>query len=471
MVNSGKRITKLADMPLDVSLSDLNSEEKEAELVAKIKLLFKSNHIGASKIVLGLSGLHCLTRPVSLPELPKTMVEEAITREAKRVLPVPLDQLYISWQIMSASEGKMQVFVVATPKHIADTLVRVLSKAGFKPYLMDIKPIALARVSREATAIIVDIQPKEFDIIVMSQGVPKTVRTVPFPQEYLARTDRLSIVRDELKRTIQFYNSNNPESVIEPNTPMLVSGELVDEAETIEFLAQELGYKVSLLLSPMKCLKQLDPSHHLVNVGLALKELDKEAGPLLPNINILPLPYQPKQIPRGRLMAVPAAAMAVGLVVLLVLTVQNAAAKIEKDQNTLELTTLQLEQKQAQKKVLSESIAVMEQQLSGIETARDNFIAALESMNTKGELMNGDLNATVDNVVADLKLTGINYSGDLLLLTGQASTENEVMQYVRKLQDTGRFSEVTITGLVRVVDEETTTEYMKYSLDLRLKEG
>ncbi len=471
MVNSGKRITKLADMPLDVSLSDLNSEEKEAELVAKIKLLFKSNHIGASKIVLGLSGLHCLTRPVSLPELPKTMVEEAITREAKRVLPVPLDQLYISWQIMSASEGKMQVFVVATPKHIADTLVRVLSKAGFKPYLMDIKPIALARVSREATAIIVDIQPKEFDIIVMSQGVPKTVRTVPFPQEYLARTDRLSIVRDELKRTIQFYNSNNPESVIEPNTPMLVSGELVDEAETIEFLAQELGYKVSLLLSPMKCLKQLDPSHHLVNVGLALKELDKEAGPLLPNINILPLPYQPKQIPRGRLMAVPAAAMAVGLVVLLVLTVQNAAAKIEKDQNTLELTTLQLEQKQAQKKVLNESIAVMEQQLSGIETARDNFIAALESMNTKGELMNGDLNATVDNVVADLKLTGINYSGDLLLLTGQASTENEVMQYVRKLQDTGRFSEVTITGLVRVVDEETTTEYMKYSLALRLKEG
>ena len=383
MVTRGKRITKLADMPLDMSLSDVSGEEKDAELVAKIKLLFKSNRISTRKIILGLSGLHCLTRPIILPELPKTMLNEAITREAKRVLPVPLDQLYISWQIISTSEGKTQVFMVAIPRHIADTLVRILNKTGFKPYLMDIKPIALSRVSREANAIIVDIQPKEFDIIIMSGGIPQTVRTVSFPREHLTQMDRLSIVRDELKRTIQFYNSNNPENLMQPNTAMLVSGELVDEAETMEFLAQELGYKVSLLLSPLKCLKQLDPSHHLVNVGLALKELVKEAGPLLSNINTLPLPYQPKQIPRNRLVAVPAAVVAVGLVVLLFFTVQNAAAKIEKDQSTLESTRMRFEQKQAQKKELVQNIAATEKKLASMIADRKNYTAALESMNNR----------------------------------------------------------------------------------------
>jgi type IV pilus assembly protein PilM len=471
MVNRGKRITKLADMPLDVNLGDTSNEEKEAELVSKIKLLFKSNRIGARKIILGLSGLHCLTRPVSLPELPKTMVDEAITREAKRVLPVPLDQLYLSWQIISSAEGKIQVFVVAIPRHIADTLVRVLNKAGFKPYIMDIKPLALSRVSREATAIMVDIQPKEFDIIVLFQGVPKTVRTVPFPQEYLAQTDRLSIVRDELKRTIQFYNSNNPDNAIQPNTAMLVSGELVDEAETIEFLAQELGYKVSLLLSPLKCLKQLDPSHHLANVGLALKELPRESGPSLPNINALPFPYLPKQIPRGRLMAVPAAAAAVGVIVLLVFMVQNAAAKIEKDQATLESTRLQLVQKQADKKELTENITVMEQTVAGIEASRDSYIAALDSINNAGDLMNGDLNASVDNVVAGLELSSINHSGNQMLLNGQALTENEVMQYVRNLQNTDRFSEVTIASISRIIESDNATDFMNYSLVLSLKEG
>jgi hypothetical protein len=305
----------------------------------------------------------------------------------------------------------------------------------------------------------------------MSKGIPQTVRTVPFPQEYLAQTDRLLIVRDELKRTIQFYNSNNPDNFMQSNATMLVSGELVDEAETIEFLAQELGYKVSLLLSPLKCLKQLDPTHHLVNVGLALKELVKESGPLLPNFNALPLPYQPKQIPRDRLMAVPVAAVAVGLVVLLVFTVQNAAAKIENDQDTLKSTQLRLEQRQAQKKELVEGIAVMEKKLSSTEAERNNYTAALESMNNKGNLVNGDLKVIVDNVVTDLELRDINNNGSQMALSGQAATEQEVMQYVRKLQDTGRFLEITISDITRIIASDNSTDVMNYQLALKLKKG
>jgi type IV pilus assembly protein PilM len=471
MVTRGKRITKLAYMPLDLNLVDLNNEEKEAELINKIKLLFKSNHIGARKIILGISGLQCLTRPVSLPELPKAMLEEAITREARRVLPVPLEQLYLSWQIVSSFEGKIQVFLVAIPKQIADTLVEILNKTGYKPYLMDIKPLALARVSREATAIIVDIQPKDFDIVILSKGIPQTIRTVSFPLEYLAITDRLSIVRDELKRTIQFYNSNNPDNLIQTNTAMLVSGELVDEAEAVEYLTQELGYKTSLLVSPLKCVKQLDPSHYLTNIGLALKELVSEAGPSLPNFNTLPLPYQPKQISRARIIAVPAAVVAVGLVVLFVFMIQNAAAKIEQDQVTLESTQLSLTQKQAQKVELGASIMEMEQKIVDIETARDTYIAALDSLNNEGQLMNGDLDATVDNIVTDLELYRISHDIDQLILNGTALTEEEVMQYVRNLQNTGRFSEITISNLTRVTDTDNGTDFMNYTLIIRLERG
>jgi type IV pilus assembly protein PilM len=471
MVTRGKRITKLAYMPLDINLSEINTEAKEDDLVNKIKLLFKSNHIGVRKIILGISGLHCLTRPVSLPELPKAMVEEAITREARRVLPVPLDQLYISWQIVSTLEGKIQVFVVAIPKYIADTLVRILYRTGFKPYLMDIKPLALARVSREATAIIVDIQPKEFDIIIMSKGMPQTIRTVPFPQEYLAHADRLSILRDELKRTIQFYNSNNPDDAIQDSAVMFVSGELVDEAETIEYLTQELGYNVSPLASPLKCAKQLDPSHHLVNVGLALKELLSEAGPSLPNFNVLPAPYLPKQLSRGRLMAIPAAAGAVGILVLLVFMIQGAAAKIDQDQQTLASTNQILELRQNQRIELNQNIAATVQALADIEMSRDALLAALDSLDVNQELLNGDLNAVVDNTVPNLEINRIDHEGDQLLVSGQATTEEEVMQYVRNLQNTGRFSEVTINGLTRNMASDTSPETMSYSLVIQLMGG
>ena len=474
MVTRGRRITKLAEVPLDTNLGDINTADKESELVSKIKHLFKSNKIAARRIILGLSGLHCLTRPVILPELPRAMLSEAMTREAKRVLPVPLEQLYISWQIISVSEAKIQAFMVAVPRQIADMLVRVLNQAGYKPYLMDIKPLALARLSREANALIVDVQPKEFDIVIMVAGIPQPIRTVAFPEESLSLKEKISIIKEDIKRTLQFHNSNNPENHIQSNSMMLVSGELAEEPELYEALSFELGFKAALLSSPLKCQKQLDPSHHLVNVGLALKEIIREAGPLLPNFNTLPEPYQPKPISVNRILAIPASAVAVGLIVVLAMTIQNAAASIDTVQTQLNSSNFLLEKKQAQKKELGESVAALEQRIAGAETARKNFIAALETFNKNGDRMDNDLQATVDSVINDLDLGIINHSGTQVSLSGNAVTEQEVLKYVRKLDATGRFSEITIGNLNRVEGsgEEGASDNssMTFTLSIKLKD-
>jgi type IV pilus assembly protein PilM len=473
MVTRGKRITKLADVPLDINLNDIGGKEKEEELINKIRLLFKTNRISTNKVILGMSGLQCLTRPLTLPELPKTMLDEAINREAKRVLPISPEQLYLSWQILSTAEGKTQVYLVAIPKNIADNILGILSQAGIKPYLMDIKPLALSRVSREATAIIVDVQPREFDIIIMVGGIPQPLRTVPFPREYLAMGDRVSIVKDEFRRTIQFYNSNNPENPIPPSTTIYVSGELVDEQEIMDSMSEELGYRISPLTSPLKCVKQLDPSHHLTNIGLALKELVKGSGPLIPNFNTLPAPYQPKQISRDRLMALPATAAAVGLVVLLLVTVQGAAADINSTQTLLESTQFVLEKKQAQKKELGEEIKTLQNKLSSIESRQKKYVSALETINSEGTMVNANLQTVVRNVVTDLDLSSIAYIGEQVNLAGSGKTEQEIFKYVRKLQDTQRFVEITITNISRGSESSgnTTEEVMNYSLAIRLKKG
>jgi type IV pilus assembly protein PilM len=470
MATRGKRITKLADMPLDTSLGEIDTPEKEAQLAEKIRYLFKSNRIGTKKIILGISGMHCLTRPITLPELPRAMLEEAVTREARRVLPVPVEQLYISWQTVSITGGKLQAFMVAMPRTSADMVLRIVDQAGFKPYMMDIKPLALARLSREATAIIVDVQSSEFDIVIMAKGIPQPIRTVPFPRETPSMIERLTIVKDELERTVQFYNQNNADTKIQAGTSLLVSGELADEPELYEALGKETGFDVAPLASPLKCLKHLDPSRHLVNVGLTLKELTRESGPLLPNFNTLPAPYQPKQISMNRLLAVPATAVAVGLIIVLALTVRDAAANLDESKMTLDSNNALMVRKTAEKKALNDSIAAMEAQLSGLETSREHYTAALNSLTNTGNKMNEDLNATVDNVVKNLDIGTLSISGGRVNLTGRASSEQEVMQYVRELTSTGRFKEITISNLSRVnaASGNDTTE-MTYNLFLALK--
>ena len=463
MVTRGKRVSKLGDVPLDSSLMNNDTEDKQTELVTKIQHLIKTNKISTKRVIIGISGLQCISRPVVLPQLPKTMLEEAFLREARRVFPVPPEQLHISWQIISESEGNMKAFMVAIPRHIADPLLGALAQVGLKPYLMDVKPLALTRLVKEPTAIIIDVQTTEFDLVIMSDGIPQPIRTISLPQETTSLVDKMLIVKDELRRTVQFFNSNNHENPITADTTVYVAGELADEPDVYDALSQETGYRVLPLISPLKCLKQLDTSHYLANVGLSLKELPKESGSVLPNINTLPVSYLPQQVNLNRIMAVPVGVIAIGLVVLLAMTIQNASATITMSQSQLDATELQIEKKQVQKKELLSNIETAKAEISAIENERDRYIVAYDSIGEAGDQIDNDLLATVDNLVDDLVIKSISHSGAGIYLQGKAGSEQEVFEYVRNLQDTERFKEVTISNMSRNVSENTTGT-MSFSL-------
>jgi type IV pilus assembly protein PilM len=474
MVTRGKRIARLAEAPLDTSLVDIDSKEKEIQLANKIKTLFKSNKINTRKIILGLSGLHCLTRPLVLPQLPRTMLKEAITRESQRVLPVPLDQLYLSWQIISTTVDKLYVYIVAIPREMADMVIRVVNQAGYKPYLMDIKPLALARLSKENNAILVDVQAKEFDIIVIADNIPQPVRTLSFPQEELSLPEKFAIVKDEIKRTIQFFNKNNTDSTVQPDMTMLVSGELSIAPELYESLANELGLKAASLVSPLKSLKQLDASHYLVNVGLTLKEMTKEARPILPNINVLPAPYQPKKVSMNQILAVPAIALAIALIVMMVMTVQDTAANIAALNTKVITNNSTIEKNVTQKKVLTRSISDLQAIIAATDYQYSIYSNAYVKMNKTGDLMNTDLYTTVDNVVVELELKTLAHSGSQISIEGNAASEQLILEYVRNLLSTDRFDEITIVNITRnVSDEGDGEEIITYTFSLKcyLKDG
>ena len=263
MVTRGHRISRLAELPLESSLASIDSKEKELELGLKIQGLLKSNKISQRKIILGVSGMHCLSRPVALPELPRAMLGEAVIREARRVLPMPLEQLYLSWQVISFADGKTNIYIVALPRQIADTAIRIINHAGCKPYLMDIKPLALARLLPEPTAILLDVQPNEFDIVIMVDGIPHPVRTIAFAQETISLPDKLVVVKEELKRTLEFVKSKADEKQITPDTTIYISGELAEHPELYETMTGEFKLKTAKLPLPLKYLKSRSRHHTL----------------------------------------------------------------------------------------------------------------------------------------------------------------------------------------------------------------
>jgi type IV pilus assembly protein PilM len=371
------------------------------------------------------------------------------------MLPVPLEQLYTSWQIIPAPEGKIQVFLVAVPRKIANALLKTVRQAGLKPYFMSLKPLCLASVVKEATVVIVDVQTAEFDIVIMADGVSQPIRTIPFANEALSGKEKLTIIKNELDRTITFYNSNNPENTLASTVPIFASGELADEPELCQSLSDELGHPVLSLTSPLVCPEGFATSRHMVNIGLALQKISfgKEAGPSVANLNALPASYQPKPISLTNIFALPGAAIAAGLLIFLVMLIQSTSADIASIRVQLSTADQLLQQKLSQRQELAENIAELEENVLEVETSRDNFAIAAGTLENQSAGINHDLEVTINSLPSTINLSSINHTNSILTISGRAPSEREVLEYLTALYASGRFGEISIANMSRVEGE------------------
>ena len=455
LVMSGKRVTKWADSPLEPGLVKNGVVVEEAEVATIIKRLFQVVKVKTKKVIVGVSGLHCLSRSVTLPQLPKEMLDEAVKREATRVLPVPLEQLYLSWQSIPASKGEIQVFLVAMPRESTDALLKVLHQVGLEPDVMDIKPLLLAEMLKDATAIIVDVQPTEFDIVTMADGIPQFIRTVSFLSEVQSWQEKLPMIKDELDRIIEFYNSNNPEKPLTSTTPIFISGKAINELEPRESLSDKLEHPVSQLPSPLECPEGLDQNRYMANIGLAFKKLSsgKEVGSLVVNLNALPTPYLHKPVSLARIVTVPSVIIAIGLCVFLTMLIQGAAVDIASIRGQLATTDQLLQQKLTQRQKLMGSITELEVKITEVEASRDSFAGALSILEEQRNQINRDLEVTIKSLPNTTALSGISHVNSILTIKGQAPNEKQVLNYLEQLDASGRFGEITITNMSRIEGE------------------
>ena len=466
LVAKGKEIKKWATLPLESGLVKGGVVVERERVAAKIKEFLKAQGVKGKKVIAGLSGLRCLLRVISLPHLPETMLAEGIMWEAKRVLPVPPEETYIQWQIIPAPKEETRVFLAALPRNATDALIEALREAGVKPYLMDLAPLALARVVNVATAIIIDVRSTEFDIVIMVDRVPHPIRTVLLPSEAQSLPEKLPTIREELERTVNLYNSSHPEKPLEPSLPIFVSGELVDEPELCQSLSDESGYSILLLSSPLKCPEGLAPSQYMVNIGLALKELSpgKRASLSVVNLNVLPQVYRPKPFPLTKVLIPLSIIAAIALLFFQVTLVRGATAETASLQVQLNATDLLLIKKHTQQQSQKKEIAELEKKVAESEVINNALTGVLQNFSRQQELVNSDLKVAISTLPGTVDLGGITHASVELTISGMSPSETEGLEYADALRASGRFSQVIISSI------EKTADGVSFTLTLSARE-
>lgn len=299
METNGGKVTRWASLALEPTIAEGGVIPDPLVLMAAVKRIMTSSGIQAKEVIASVSGLYSVNRVLRGANLPRGVVNrETVTAAAQEVMPIAMDELYLAWQTMAAGEDGLSVFVVGVPRYVIDIEVRALRGAGVNPRLLDLKTMALARAVNREQALIFNIEPTSFDIVLVVEGIPAVIRTTSWQQEDLTLEDRAEHLAVSLELTVGFYNSQHPGFPLETDTPLFVTGQMSGDLDLVETLQEMVSYPVTPLAPPLECPAHLPVSQYAVNIGLALKGAalprDRAQGGYLPlDINLLPAIYKP----------------------------------------------------------------------------------------------------------------------------------------------------------------------------------
>jgi len=297
----GKAVKNWASASLESSEAATEEEASpEAEpLGAVVKELMNSSGIKARDITASVSGLYSVSRIVPMPTpAPGATMEEAFEDLARETMPLVEDKLYLTWQTIPPGEDELQTLLIGVPRDTIDNEVQSLKAAGVNPSILELKAIALTRAVNREQALILNTEPASFDIIVVVNGIPEIIRTIPWQPEKLTPEEKAEHLAVTMELTVDFHNSHHPDAQLDIDTPLFITGQMPEEAIPRDKLAARLGYPIEPLAPPLECPADFPISQYAVNIGLALREaelpegLGHEGFSSL-DINLLPKTYRP----------------------------------------------------------------------------------------------------------------------------------------------------------------------------------
>ena len=445
LVVNGERVKTWGTVKLEPGLVEGLIVSDPSKLGGIITQLFKEHKVRMRQFAIGVSAMHSLTRQIVMPVLPRPLLVEAVQREAGRLLPLPLEQLYLSWQTVPAPEGKTHVFLSALRRSSLDSIFQALKIAKVKATSLSIKPLAIARLIKNPNAILVDVQSNEFDIVVLVDGVPLPSRTVSFPSDSLTWQEKSVFVTDELARTLQFYADNNPDRPLAPDIPMFVSGDLVTQTELRNKLFANSTFPLQTVDTSLEYPEGFDKQRFMVNSGLFEGYRTFITTPS--GMNLLPEEHRIKPVNWTRVALVPAVATLVVIVALMAALIGVTEANVISSRNQLAVANKTLQERQSQKQKLNIDTKKLQQTLTSLNTTLEACKTLTTSLSASAATTNDDLSTVNGNAPQSAFLTSLNMSSDVLMVNGICPDKSEILAYARRLDDSGRFSETIVSHI------------------------
>ncbi len=166
-----------------------DGEVYDYETVAKaIKDLFDNRIIGSvatPSVAVSLPVSQTFSRVITLPKLDRKDLMEAVMLEAEQYIPVPVDQLYLDYNIIEARENEQDILLAASPRHIVDSYVNLFEIIGleiaiFEPSILSVVRLVKHAERTDIPTLILDLGSNSTDLIIYYNNSVRVTGSIQF---------------------------------------------------------------------------------------------------------------------------------------------------------------------------------------------------------------------------------------------------------------------------------------------------
>lgn len=182
-----------------------------------LKAVIRDAHITTNRAVAALPSFTVFSSIISLPRMTRKELNSAVRWEAKKFVPMPIDELVLDWKLLkeaneptasSASQPpkNLRVLITAAPKTLVKRYIDVFKGAGLIITDLETEALALERSmigTDPAPVMIVDIGAVATDIAVIVDGIPLINRSIDVGGNTMTKSIAQSLNVD-LDRAEQF---------------------------------------------------------------------------------------------------------------------------------------------------------------------------------------------------------------------------------------------------------------------------
>src|SRR3989344_4224984 len=174
--------------------SDMDSKD-EGDVIGQtaevLKKLLQKSEITSKKAVASLPNNIVFVSVIDMPSMSDKELKSAIEWEARRYVPLPLEEVTLSWDVMREGETaqKIKVLITAVPTTVVENYSRMFKLAGLEPQALDIEARALIRSlagPRQDAFIIVDIGARNTSLNLVDKGFLRISRNLPVGGDSIA---------------------------------------------------------------------------------------------------------------------------------------------------------------------------------------------------------------------------------------------------------------------------------------------